>query len=242
MIKSIITLNKGSKKTHKSHVMIIEAVTLAQIIKPKEIIPQPKPQQTVKVVKKKETKPKKIYYTVKKDDTIVKISKRFKVPVSRVLCANKQLDNPDLIHPSERLKIPHKKDKLKCAKIKTHFVNDLTSKPPINSGGFSDSGNMYANDMTPGYCTFWAKSQRPDLPTGLGNANTWYSRASAWGLPVGSTPRVGAVATTTRGAEGHVSIVEKIKGSQIYVSEMNVQGWNVLSYAWYPSGDYLYIY
>lgn len=100
----------------------------------------------------------------------------------------------------------------------------------------------YGNDMSYGQCTYWAKSKRPDLPTGLGNANTWYSRARAMGFAVGSTPRVGAVATTTRGARGHVSIVEQIKGNMIYVSEMNVHGVGVLSYAWYPATDYQYIY
>ena len=62
------------------------------------------------------------------------------------------------------------------------------------------------------------------------------------GLAVGSTPKVGAVATTTHGARGHVSIVELVKGNMIYVSEMNVHGVGVLSYAWYPASDYLYIY
>lgn len=100
----------------------------------------------------------------------------------------------------------------------------------------------YSNDMMPGYCTFWAKSQRPDLPRGLGNANTWFARATSMGVPTGTIPRVGAVATTTRGSEGHVSIVVEVLGDKIYVSEMNVEGWNILSYAWYPASDYLYIY
>ncbi len=99
-----------------------------------------------------------------------------------------------------------------------------------------------ANDMSYGQCTYWAKSKRPDLPTGLGNANTWYSRAKSMGFAVGSTPRVGAVATTTRGTRGHVSIVEQINGNMIYVSEMNVHGVGVLSYAWYPASAYKYIY
>ena len=100
----------------------------------------------------------------------------------------------------------------------------------------------FANDMSYGQCTYWAKSKRPDLPTGLGNANTWYSRARAMGFAVGAAPRIGAVATTTRGVRGHVSIVEQIKGNMIYVSEMNVHGVGVLSYAWYPASDYQYIY
>ncbi|HRF69914.1 MAG TPA: CHAP domain-containing protein [Candidatus Pelethenecus sp.] len=104
------------------------------------------------------------------------------------------------------------------------------------------ASQTYNNDMTPGYCTWHVKNLRPDLPTGLGNANTWYSRANAKGLSVGTTPQVGAVATTTRGTEGHVSYVLQVSNGQILVSEMNVEGWNITSQAWYPSSDYLYIY
>jgi len=106
--------------------------------------------------------------------------------------------------------------------------------PVRASGGY--------NDMDYGYCTWFVKNLRPDLPSGLGNANSWYSRAQAFGLSVGSVPQVGAVATTTRGAEGHVSYVLKVEGSRIFVSEMNVVGWGVQSYGTYPASDYLYIY
>jgi surface antigen len=99
-----------------------------------------------------------------------------------------------------------------------------------------------SNDMDYGYCTWFVKNLRPDLPAGLGNANTWYSRAKAFGLPVGSTPRVGAIATTTRGGYGHVSLVTGIEGNLIHVTEMNVVGWNVQSNGIYPASDYLYIY
>lgn len=107
-------------------------------------------------------------------------------------------------------------------------------QPVRASGGY--------NDMDYGYCTWFVKSLRPDLPIGLGNANTWYSRAQAFGLSVGSVPRVGAVATTTRGDYGHVSYVTGVEGGFIHVTEMNVLGWNVQSNGTYPASDYLYIY
>lgn len=127
-------------------------------------------------------------------------------------------------------------DNAQCLdKPQLHSVSQKASTTTLRgSGGY--------NDMTPGYCTWHVKNLRPDLPTGLGNANTWYTRASAKGLSVGTTPQVGAVATTTRGAEGHVSYVLQVSNGQILVSEMNVEGWNIASQAWYPSSDYLYIY
>lgn len=220
--------------------MLLELLAIKEINKPPEI-PQPKPQATVQVesTKKPKTikkKPPEVKVVVKSGDTLIKIAKKHKTTWKRIYYKNKKIKNPDDIKVGVVLILPSKHEKLKKRTFYHPEPKQAVETPKIARSG------TYANDMTAGYCTFWAKSQRPDLPTGLGNANSWYSRASAWGLPVGSSPRVGAVATTTRGAEGHVSIVEKIKGSQIYVSEMNVQGWNVLSYAWYPSGDYLYIY
>lgn len=87
----------------------------------------------------------------------------------------------------------------------------------------SDSaGNTYA----PGNCTWYAKSRRPDLPNNLGNANTWYSRAAAQGWNVGSTPKKGAIGTTTAGWAGHVVYVEGVSldGKTVTISEMNYRG------------------
>lgn len=116
-----------------------------------------------------------------------------------------------------------------------------TIEPKAVTAPLNSQGTNY-NDMDYGYCTWYAKSRRPDLPTGLGNANTWYSRANSMGLPTGDIPAIGAVATTTRGSLGHVGIVDGINGSQVLISEMNVRGWSVMSQAWYPATDYLYIY
>ncbi len=92
----------------------------------------------------------------------------------------------------------------------------------INLYAGNSSGNTYA----PGNCTWYAKSRRPDIPNNLGNANTWYSNAAAQGWSVGSTPKKGAVATTTAGWAGHVAYVEGVTPDGLYVtiSEMNWGG------------------
>lgn len=76
-----------------------------------------------------------------------------------------------------------------------------------------------------GQCTWYAKKRRPDLPSNLGNANTWYKRAATHGFPVGSKPKSGAVGTTTQGALGHVAYVESVhKNGKVTISEMNYGG------------------
>lgn len=92
----------------------------------------------------------------------------------------------------------------------------------VNRYASDSAGNTYA----PGNCTWYAKSRRPDLPNNLGNANTWYVRAAAQGWNVGSTPKKGAVGTTTAGWAGHVVYVEGVSldGQWVTISEMNYGG------------------
>lgn len=106
-------------------------------------------------------------------------------------------------------------EKKRLAEIKNMFVH-------ISGYASDSSGNTYA----PGNCTWYAKSRRPDLPNSLGNANTWYARAAALGWNVGSTPKKGAIGTTTSGWAGHVVYVEGVSldGKYATISEMNYGG------------------
>lgn len=128
----------------------------------------------------------------------------------------------------------------------TCLAKPITTQQPARKAATepirASQGGSYANDMSYGYCTWYVKNIRSDLPTGLGNANTWYTRAQAMGLPVGSSPRVGAVATTTSGGLGHVAYVLAVSDGMVYVTEMNVRGWNIENKAWYPASNFLYIY
>lgn len=98
------------------------------------------------------------------------------------------------------------------------------------------------NDYYIGQCVWYVANKRP-VPYGLGNANTWYTRAKAWGFDGGAEPRVGAVATTTAYYYGHVAYVEAVYGDgRILVSEMNYQGWNFVNTRVTLATDWLYIY
>ncbi|MCA1066313.1 SafA/ExsA family spore coat assembly protein [Rossellomorea sp. AcN35-11] len=45
-------------------------------------------------------------YTVRKGDTLWKISKKFRIGLSEIIEANPQLPNPDLIYPNQNINIP----------------------------------------------------------------------------------------------------------------------------------------
>ena len=73
-----------------------------------------------------------------------------------------------------------------------------------------------------GQCTQWAWSKRRDLPSTLGNANTWAANAARAGYVVNRTPSAGAVFQTSSGWYGHVGYVEAVNGDgSITVTEMN---------------------
>lgn len=73
-----------------------------------------------------------------------------------------------------------------------------------------------------GQCTQWAWSKRRDIPSTLGNANTWAARAAAAGYTVNRTPSAGAIFQTSSGWYGHVGYVESVNGDgSIVVTEMN---------------------
>lgn len=99
----------------------------------------------------------------------------------------------------------------------------------------NNKGNLYSY----GYCTWYVKNHRPDLPNNLGHAITWVDRAAAQGYPTGSKPRVGAV-----GQYGnHVVIVTAVhKNGTFTLREMNFTGWNRISSRTVSSSGWRFIY
>ncbi|MBR2641075.1 LysM peptidoglycan-binding domain-containing protein [Candidatus Saccharibacteria bacterium] len=73
-----------------------------------------------------------------------------------------------------------------------------------------------------GQCTQWAWYNRQDLPSSLGNANTWAARAAAIGYVVDHNPAPGAVFQSSAGWYGHVGYVESVNpDGSIVATEMN---------------------
>lgn len=133
----------------------------------------------------------------------------------------------------EQKRIAAEKERKRVEELKKMFVQVRTYAP-------NSSGNLYA----PGNCTWYAKSMRPDLPNNLGNANTWYARAAAQGWNVGSTPKKGAVATTTAGGLGHVAYVigVSLDGQQVTIREMNYRGLYSMNTRTVHYTEFKYIY
>lgn len=179
----------------------------------------------------KPVNPTPIKHKIKPNETLTKIAKQHSSTVERLWAKNTELKNPDILKINQEIIIPTKDEKLKERKmpIRESPAAVVNRRPAI-------PGNTYA----PCNCTFYAKSKRPDLPNSLGNADLWYGRAQAQGIPTGHSPRVGAIGMFK--SYMHVAYVEQIKKDEVLVSEWNFSGLCVLTKRWVPASTLLYIY
>jgi surface antigen len=192
--------------------------------------------------------PAPVVYAVVSGDNLSKIGTAHNTEWQRLWAKNTQLTHPDVLKVGDQITIPLSDEQLAreipAAVALPALTPGVTAprqasaapRAPANYGG----GNTYYA----GYCTWYVKNRRgASLPNGLGNANTWYSRAAGMGMAVGSAPRAGAVGTTTRGAEGHVVFVESVNGDgSINISEMNAPIFGKTTYRTASASEFLYIY
>ena len=209
--------------------------------------PQPKKPDTKPAEPPKAPEP--VVYTVIEGDNLSKIGTAHNVEWQRLWAKNTQLQHPDRINVGDKITIPLASEQLQReipAAVSLPAVTPGVSPdrpaavaspaPAANYGG----GNTYDY----GYCTWYVKNRRgASIPNMLGNANTWYSRAAAQGMAVGSVPQAGAVGATTRGAYGHVVYVESVNpDGSINISEMNAPQWGVTTYRTAAASEFVYIY
>ena len=95
--------------------------------------------------------------------------------------------------------------------------------------------------LTNGNCTYYvynrvAQLGKPIPSPSMGHAFMWSDSARSMGYNVSHTPKTGTVAVFRQGVAGsdptygHVAFVEKVfSDGSVLVSEMNVQGLNVIS-------------
>lgn len=201
--------------------------------------------------------PEPVEHEVEEGDTLIKIADEFSIDWIRIWEKNTELEHPDKLEIGEVLIIPFEEEELEERSLPVVEVPQETSTPASTTQVSSNTtpapqqqqqvttqttaprGSSSGNLYTAGYCTWYVKNRRPDLPNNLGNADTWASRARSQGLPTGSQPRVGAV-----GQQGmHVVYVESVNGDgTVTVSEMNWKGLYVTSTRTVPASNFTYIY
>ena len=114
----------------------------------------------------------------------------------------------------------------------------------VVGGSFAAPNPSFVAALNGGYfgqCTYYmynrfAQLGAPIRTSALGNAAEWPANAAAAGYGVSSTPRAGTAIVFQRGVGGadpvygHVGFVERVNADgSLFISEMNVQGVNVIS-------------
>lgn len=85
-----------------------------------------------------------------------------------------------------------------------------------------DSWGMYNRECVSYAAWAMAVKYGHYVPYGMGNANQWPGAAASYGIPEGSTPRVGSVAIWYVGAFGHAMVVDAVYGDGSFlVSQYN---------------------
>lgn len=173
-----------------------------------------------------------IVYTVKSGDTPASLAQKYSASESLIVAYNDAEING--IFPGERIIIPNG-----------------TEPAPVSSAsvifGWGGQANYGYNGYDYGYCTYWVAKLRAaaghPLPANLGNASTWIIQARAFGIPVGSTPAVGAAVVMSTYGEGHVGYVLAVNpDGSITISEMNEVAWNVVDTRIVSGAGYEYVY
>lgn len=196
---------------------------------PIENLLQQRPTVLSSIEPKKEEKPKLVVYVVVAGDTLKSVSDAHTTTWERVWARNPHLTHPDVLNPGEKLAIPQADEV-------------LPERPlPVESVVITPRSVVPGNTYAPGYCTWYVKQRRPDLPNRMGNADRWYIAAQRAGLPTGIIPKVGAAGVTKRYM--HVVYIEAVHpDGTVTVSEMNYRGRGVVSSRTTLATEFNYIY
>lgn len=168
-----------------------------------------------------------IVYTVKSGDTIESIASKYGSSVAEITTLN----DLEVSGISEGMRIlikggtlPEKERPEYVAPVITYTYTYSYSGSAYSRQNIEILGYFYGlgGSYVAGQCTQWAWYKRQDLPSNLGNANTWAVRAAAAGFLVNRTPAPGAIFQTNVGWYGHVGYVEAVNADgSITVTEMN---------------------
>ena len=199
---------------------------------------------------KKDEKPAPVMVTIQPGDSLSSIADANQTTYVRIFDANDFIANPDLINAGDQVRIPTADEQLPDRYGEMYSAPVVTTQTKASAstntsvrrststvGRASSAGNSYYY----GYCTWYAKQRRPDLPNRLGNGGQWVMNAAAQGYATGTTPRAGAIAEMP----GHVAYVESVNGDgTLVISEMNgPAGFGVVGTRTVPASTYFgYIY
>ena len=240
----ILSVNTGNASAETISVASLKASTsVSDKLAVLEIVEeQASPQAPVATVP-----PTPVKHVVVEGENLSKIATQHQTTWKRLYDKNTHVADPDVVNAGTELTVPLPDEQLSARElpvdpapvVQAPASRSTTAKSkPAQVASYS-RGSSAGNTYAPGYCTWYVKNRRPDLPNNLGNAYTWVTRAASQGIPTGSEPRVGAV-----GQRGnHVVYVEAVNGDgTVTISEMNYRGLYETNTRTVPASYFQYIY
>ncbi len=189
-----------------------------------------------------------IVYKVTAVDTVDTIVNRFQANRNTFITVN-DAENGDL-RVGELVWIPNAIQPTATATtaVTAGFTAPATYFDRPRTGAYYYTGPCESNGYDCGWCTWWAahrynQTHSHNLPTNLGDAYSWAISAQQQGMAVSHRPAAGAALQFA--GRNHVGFVESVKGDNVYISEMNAAGFNVVSSSVIPMSEavnYWYIY
>ena len=191
-----------------------------------------------------------VVVTVQAGDTLSSIADAYNTTYVRIFNANPGIANPDVIDVGNQIRIPEADETLPDrfselvppapAQPAASSTSTVAYSAPSAAKAYIPAGSTSGNTYYYGYCTWYAKERRPDLPNMLGNGGQWTANAAARGYATGTTPRAGAIAEQP----GHVMYVESVNANgTMVISEMNgTAGWGNISTRTVSSSGKTFIY
>ncbi len=177
-----------------------------------------------------------LVYTVQSGDTIDGLVGKFNVDKVKFIAFN-DLESGNLPTVGEKIVLPGGRPVP---------VSPRGGQPTASFGRAPGFTAVYgaSNGYDYGYCTWHAANRRAQsgrpIPTNLGHARSWYSRAQGGGMAVGNEPRAGAVLWHANlGGLGHVAYVEAVnEDGSILVSDMNYPSWGRVTNRTVPPSEF----
>ena len=178
-------------------------------------------------------------YTVKNGETVNSIATKYQSSVEEIIAAN-SLELSSNLSTGTKILIP---DGSLPENERPDYVAPVATRRGTGTYSYSaqySAGNRYAY----GWCTWYAWSKRPDLPSNMGNARNWANAARRAGFPVNGKPRAGDIFVTGTGTYGHVGYVTSVNGNgTINICDMNgLAGWGRVGCGTVSASQYTYIH
>ncbi|MEZ4180004.1 MAG: LysM peptidoglycan-binding domain-containing protein [Candidatus Doudnabacteria bacterium] len=155
--------------------------------------------------------------------TLAQLAKDYQADINQIISYNGLTGPDDMVAMDDYLIIPGGELPEASIPAPSSVVQQQSQTAVSSYKPSAPTASLKRNNrFAAGHCTDYVA--RKVKVTWRGNANQWPSNARAQGYTVDRNPVAGAILVTNESWWGHVSYIEKVVGSKVYISEWNYAG------------------